>query len=83
MRTCGGCPHPQSVHLRADGCCTILHCGCTWREPTAEYPLMLPTSEAALCMDCGRPLPPGAPYTERLTGMCGDIPVVEVICVYC
>jgi hypothetical protein len=37
-----------------------------------------------VCIDCDQPLPPGAPYGERLTGSTGDgTPVVELACVYC
>ena len=35
------------------------------------------------CRACGRPLAPGDRYTESLTGMVGQVPVVKVVCVPC
>lgn len=35
------------------------------------------------CSECRRIIEPGRPYTDRASGMQQDIPVVEIICVYC
>jgi len=35
------------------------------------------------CVDCMRPLVEGAPYSERLEGIAGDMEIVEIVCVYC
>jgi hypothetical protein len=36
------------------------------------------------CCDCSRPLPEGAPYSERLVAVIGaDDTVVDIVCVYC
>jgi len=39
---------------------------------------------SAKCMDCGRELQNGMPYSKRLIGLSGESwPIIEVVCVPC
>ena len=90
MITCGGCPHPQTVHDRDSGDCAVLHCGCHWQPPTREYRILLAADLAALgtdritCADCHTIIRADQPYTDRLLAMTehGEA-ITEATCVYC
>lgn len=45
--------------------------------------LVVVHNDHTVCMDCNRPLPKGAVYSERLLGVVDDKPVMEVVCLTC
>lgn len=81
MNECSGCAHPQDWHSQMDGECS--HCSCTWSEPMVSYYMIDETETDIVCMDCGLEFKLGDPYKQRLDAMFEDIPVMEIICVYC
>ena len=90
MITCGGCPHPQTIHDRDSGDCAVPRCGCCWRPPTREYLILLAQDldalgvEMVVCAGCRRDLYPGDPYQDRLLAMTDQGEAVsEAVCVYC
>jgi len=86
-KRCGNCPCPNTGHTQDDGTCMTIGCKCPrYTPPTGTWPLMDSANKihgTPHCVDCMRPLVEGAPYSERLEGIAGDMEIVEIVCVYC
>jgi len=53
-------------------------------EPGPQYPVVDPAdANRVVCMDCERVFREGDFYMERLIGVAGDTPVVDVVCLNC
>ena len=51
----------------------------------AGYPVIhqIDVEREAVCMICRHPFRLGDRYAERLTGLAGDLPVTEAVCISC